>query len=321
MIPFDSWDGRNDFSGTVEQTRLEQYFGPAAVAFGTYQASISAILEVLGTRTHLIPVVMPITASPDTIAATLRAGGDPLLLDIRPQTLQMDPNELRTVLAEVKAAAVILTRPAGQPVDPELLEVAGENPTILDSRLPPHSKIADDCVGTFNVFDLAPVVGTGSIVIHKFDQQVRELKLVRNGLLGLSGNLNDALAAYALKRLKQDEGLDSRRGVQHTVAFEYMKLLKEKYVFPFDESPEWPYFIVRVDNADKVIAHLHSEVEIVKPVFPLHMLSDINRRWVEKPEYPVAEGLWRKLVALPTHIGVLGKEVQIIERLNEVGTS
>ncbi len=318
MIPFDSWDGRNDFSGTVEQTRLEQYFGPAAVAFGTYQASLSAILEVLGTRTHLIPVVMPITASPDTIAATLRAGGDPVLLDILPQTLQMDPGELRLVLSELKAAVVILTRPAGQAVDPELLAVVGENPTILDSRLPPHEKIADQCICTFNVFDLAPIIGTGSVVIHKFDQQVRELKLVRNGLLGLCGNLNDALAAYALKRLKADPGLDTRRGVQGTVAYEYIKLLKEKYVFPFDESPEWPYFIVRVDNADKVVAHLHSEVELVKPVFPLHMLSDVNRRWMEKPEYPVAEGLWRKLVALPTHVGILGKESMIVSKLSEV---
>lgn len=320
MIPFDSWDGRNDISGTVEQAKLEKYLGPAVV-FGTYQASISAILEVLGSRTHLIPVVMPITASPDTIAATLRAGGDPLLLDIRPQTLQMDPGELRTVLDEVKSAVVILPRPGGQSIDPELLELTKDLPTIQDSRLPPHEDIEDaELSCTFNVFDLGPVIGTGSVVVHKFEQQLRELKLVRNGLLGLAGNLNDALAAFALKRLKEDPGLGVRRGQQAIVAKRYIELLKEKYVFPFDESPEWPYFIVRVENADTAVAHLHHEVEVVKPVFPLHMLSDINRRWVEKPEYPVAEGLWRKLIALPTHCGILGKEVEIVERLNEVGT-
>ncbi len=318
MIPFDSWDGRNDISGTVEQNKLEKYLGPA-VAFGTYQGSISAILEVLGSRTHLIPVVMPITASPDTIAATLRAGGDPLLLDIRPQTLQMDPGELRTVLDELKTAVVILPRPGGQLVDPELLELTKELPTILDSRLPPHADIEDsECVCTFNVFDLGPVIGTGSVVVHKFEQQLRELKLVRNGLLGLAGNLNDALAAFALKRLREDPGLQARRNAQATVAGHYIELLKEKYVFPFDQSPEWPYFIVRVENADTAVAHLHHEIEVVKPVFPLHMLSDINRRWVEKPEYPVAEGLWRKLVALPTHMGILGKESMIVDKLSEV---
>lgn len=324
MLPFDSWDGKNDFSSTADQTRLEQHFGPAAVAFGTYQAAISAVLEVLGSRTHLIPVIMPVTASPDTIAATLRAGGDPLLLDIRPQTLQMDPEELRMVLGEVKAAVVILTRPAGQPVDPELLTAVGENPTILDSRLLPHAGIdtdtTSDCVCTFNVFDLSPIAGSGAIVVHKFAETVRELKLVRNGILGLSSNLNGALAAHTLRCLKDDPGLVKRRAAQTRVAEAYVKLLNEHYVFPFDQSPEWPYFIVRVDNADKVIAHLREHVEIVKPVFPLHMLSDINRRWVDKPSYPVAEGLWQKLIALPTHRGVLGKEAQIVEGLSEVGT-
>lgn len=319
MIPFDTWDGRNDFSGTLEQFKLEQHFGPSAVAFNTYQNAISAILEVLGSRAHLIPVILPITASPDTISAVLRGGGDPILLDIRPQTLQIDPVVLAEVLAEVKAAVVILTRPGGQDVDPELLKIVGDLPTILDSRLPPHEDIEPNLCCTFNVFDLAPLVGTGAMVFHKFSQQVRELKMVRAGVLGLAANLNDALAAYTMKRLATDPSLGVRRGQQAIVAKRYMELLHEKYVYPFDQSPEWPYFIVRVDNADRAVAHLHSHgVAITKPVFPLHMLSEVNRRWVEKPSYPVAEGLAKKLVALPTHVGILGKESMIVSLLSEV---
>lgn len=317
-LPFDSWDGRNDLAGTTEQVKLERYFGPAAVVFGSYQSAISSILEVLGSRTHLIPVVMPITASPDTVAATLRAGGDPLLLDILPQTLQMNPDELRAVLSEVQAAVVILSRPAGQPIDADLLAACGDCPTILDSRLPPHEALMAENTCTFSVFDLGPIVGSGAVVVHKFADQVRELKMVRNGLLGLAANLNDLLSACALKRFNEDPGLCKRRLAQGQVAHTYMSLLKEKLVLPFNDSPEWPYFVVRVDNADKVIAHLNSEVELVKPIFPLHMLSDVNRRWVEKPEYPVAEDLWRKLVALPTHTGILHKESSIVDKLLEV---
>jgi len=319
MIPFDTWDGRNDFAGTVEQAKLEQHFGPSAVAFNSYQNAISAILEVLGSRSHMIPVILPITASPDTISAVLRGGGDPLLLDIRPQTLQIDPVVLGEVLTEVKAAVVILGRPGGQDVDPELLALTTELPTILDSRLPPHEDIESNLCCTFNVFDLAPLVGTGALVFHKFSQQVRELKMVRAGVLGLAANLNDALAAYAMKRLSTDPSLGVRRGQQTIVANRYIELLKENYALPFISSPEWPYFIVRVDNADRVVAHLHShEISVMKPVYPLHMLSDINRRWVEKPSYPVAEGLAKKLVALPTHVGILGKESMIVSLLSEV---
>lgn len=318
-IPFDSWDGTNDFSRALEQDKLEKHFGPTATAFGTYQAAIASCLEVLGSRTHMIPVVMPITASPDTISGALRAGGSPILLDIRPSTLQLDPAILKDVLEELKAAVVILTRPAGQAVDPELLEITEGVPTILDSRLPPHENIKNDCICSFNIFDLSPLVGSGALVIHKFNEQVRELKTVRNGILGLAGSLPDPLSMHVLKTLKADPTLQERRETQLKVVNKYIDLVKEKYAFPFDQSPEWPYFILRVENSNKVIAHLYSEVELVKPIFPLHLLSDINKRWKEKPEYPVAEGLNRCLIALPTHCGILGKEEQIIAKIDEVG--
>lgn len=319
MIPFDSWDGNTDLASTVEQTKLEQHIGTGTVVFGSYQTAVSAVLEVLGSRSHLIPVVLPITASPDVIGGVLRAGADPLLLDIRPQTLQIDPEALREVLTELEAAVVVLNRPAGQPVDPELLSLTAELPTILDSRLPPHEAIGPECTGTFSLFDLGPVVGSGAAVVHKFNQQVHELKMVRNGILGLACNLNDVIAAVARKRLLSDPALTKRRETQATVAASYIALLREKYVFPWDTSPEWPYFVVRVENADRAIAHLHSAgISAMKPVFPLHMLSDVNRRWVEKPSYPVAEGLWKKLIALPTHLGILGQESKIVSILSEV---
>lgn len=316
---FDSWDGRNDYTSTIEQAKLEQHFGPSAVAFSSYQTAISAILEVLGTRTQRIPVVLAVTASPDTLAATLRAGGDPILLDIRPQTLQIDPDQLRTVLDELKAAVVILARPAGQPVDPALLAMTEDMPTILDSRLPPHEDIEADCVCTFNVFDLALLAGSGALIIHRFEQQVRELKMVRSGLLGLSANLNEALATTALKRLASDPKLANRKAEQIRVVRRYSNLFAGKLAYPFDQSPEWPYFIVAVDSADRAIAHLHShDITAAKPVYPLHLLSDINKRWVEKPSYPVAEELSKKLIALPTHSGILDKEGIVVLHLEEV---
>lgn len=320
MIPFESWDGNNNFSGFVEQSRLESYFGPSAVVFGTYQAAIASILECLGSRTGLIPVVMAITTPPDTLAGVLRAGGDPILLDICPQTLQVDPEVLAEVLTELDAAVVVLTRPGGQPVDPRILEVVGENPTILDSRLMPSASLELDCVATFNVFDFGGIIGSGALVIHKFSEQVRELKLVRNGLLGLSGNLNELLAAGVLKRLKEDPGLSHKFTSQNQAASLYLSKLNEQLVIPFVESPTWPYFIVRVRNANEVIAQLHNTVEIVKPVFPLHLLSEVNRRWVEKPSYPVAESLTTQLVALPTHVGMTPEVIDtLVKELCEIG--
>lgn len=319
MLPFDSWDG-SDCSNTIEQAKLEAFFGPTAVVFNSYQASITAILEVLGSRTHELPVILPITSSPDTISAVLRSGANPILLDINADSLQMEPALLTEVLETIKSAVIILDRPGGMPVDPALLAIAKTLPTIIDTRLPPHQGSTQDCVGTFTVFDFGPIVGSGSLVIHKFTHQVRELKMVRNGLLGLAASMNDALCALAHKRLKSQPKLQDRKTAQAQAVSLYRNFLEGKnHEIVFPECQERPYLMVVVENANKVVAHLHSlGLPVVKPVFPLHYLPIMQRRWQETPEYPVAESVFNRVVALPTHPGILGKEAEIIERLLEI---
>lgn len=319
MIPFDSWDGVTNTSGGTEQAKLEAYLGPTAVVFSSYQAAITSVLEILGSRTTDVPVILPITTSPDTLAAVLRSGASPLLLDIDSTTLQLDANLLAEILGELPQAVVVLDRPGGQQVTANLLELTKDTVTIIDTRLPPTLAAADDCVGSFTVFDFGPVIGSGGLVHHKYSEQVLELKVVRNGILGLAANMNEILCSLALTRLKVDAG---QRAIQAgEVAEAYMELLQLRSVgcMPFVKSTHWPYFIVSVENSDRAIAYLHSHnILAVKPVFPLHLLPTISRRWTEKPEYPVAEKWHKHLIALPTHQGVLGKEEEIISKLLEV---
>jgi hypothetical protein len=206
------------------------------------------------------------------------------------------------------------------PVDPALLELAQDLPTIIDTRLPPHKGIEADCTGVFTVFDFGPIVGTGGLVIHKYSQQVLELKLVRNGLLGLAANMNDALCALAHKRLIAHPFLIVRKSDKEKVVGAYKSLLEGKnHHIVFPHSPERPYLMVRVANANRVVAHLHSlGFPVVKPVFPLHLLPIMQRRWQETPEYPVAEAVHTQIVALPVHPGIIGKEKEIVSRLLEV---
>jgi|LakMenEpi03Aug12_release.lakeMendotaPanAssembly.Ray.scaffolds.fasta_scaffold03047_32 dTDP-4-amino-4,6-dideoxygalactose transaminase len=318
MLPFDSWDV-NCYSGTTEQCRLEAFFGPAASVFNSCQAGITAILEVLGSRTHDIPVVLPITAPTDTVSAVLRAGGNPILLDINPTTLQLEPSLLKEVIDTLKAVVVVFDRPCGAPVDQELLSLTQDFPTIIDTRLPPQLNSEEACVGTFTVFDFGPVVGTGSLVIHKYSDQVHELRLVRSGLLGLSANMNELICSLAHKRLKEHPDLAERKQHQNSIFAKYASLLAGKKEIVLADSKEKPYCAVRVQNANRAIAQLHGcRFTAIKPVFPLHTLPIMQRRWQETPEYPVAEDLANRLVALPTHPGVSGKEEEIVSKLLDV---
>lgn len=318
MIPFDSWDGINDYSGTLELTMLERYFGPAAIVFSSYHASISAILEILGSRSNDIPVILPVTISPEVLSGVLRSGATPFLLDIEPNHFQIDPELLKEVIGELNGGVIILNRPAGIPVNPELLEICKDLPTIIDTRLPPSLDIEADCVGSFSVFDFAPIIGSGALIIHRFAQQVNELKMVRNGLLGLSANLNDALSALASKRLHDDHRLDNYKKTRRTVVGNYIKCLKDRNM-EYITGPDDQHMIVSVPDADRVIAYLHGEgFALTKPIFPLHMLSHVNKRWAQKPEYPVAESIQNNYVALPVHAGILEKEAHLISKMSEV---
>lgn len=317
IIPFDSWDGKTDLTSPYEQEELEKFLGAGAVAFNSCQNAVAAVLEVLGTRTSIIPVVLPITAAPDTVAGVLRGGADPILLDIDASTLQIDPVALKEVLDEVKAAVVILTRPGGSNVDSRLLDLTKGLPTILDTKSYPGIYIGHRQLATFVIHDLETVIGSGAIVRHQYTDQLRELKMVRSGVLGLGANLNPLLAKAAHNRLTYEAmNRDVRREKQRTVANAYMKKLKP-YLKAVQE--DWPYFITEVGNADKVMVHLRTYgISAVKPVFPLHYLSEMNRRWQEAPSYPVAEELHKKLIALPTHPGILDEVDMIVEKLLEV---
>jgi len=81
----------------------------------------------------------------------------------------------------------------------------------------------------------------------------------------------------------------------------------------------YPYYLVRVKDAQAAMVHLQSfQFECKLGVFPLHMLPELRPRWQEEPEYPVAEKLHGEVLALSTSPAALGHEDDIMERLFEV---
>lgn len=313
MIPFDSWDGKTSPTDYTQVARLEKFFGPCAVVFNTSQNAVAAIMETLGSRTNAVPVVLPVTAAPDTIAGVLRGGGNPILLDIDPGTLQIAPEMLQMVLDEIETAVVVLTRPGGLQVDPRLVEMTKELPTILDTKLLPHEELVEE-PATFVLYDFGTIAGDGALLIHRFKDQISDLRRVRSGVLGLAANMNALTAEKILKEYKSDLRA-SYDAFQRRAAEAYTKAFGRTWY----TGIEWPYFIAAVDNADRVVAHLHSHgFEAMKPVFPLHFLSEMHMRWTEQPSYPVAEELCKKLVALPTHSGILFMIDDIVAKIQEV---
>ena len=285
--------------------------GESAITASTVQMAIQMCLEVMGTTTHLIPCILSVTSPPDTLAAVMRAGGQPILLDIHGGTLQMDAELLKEALDELKAAVVILQRPGGLPIGPEILELVQDVPTIIDTRLPPsdYPHPDHDLCGTFNVFDLSSWVGSGAVIRHKYAAQQKLLRMVRSGVLGLGGSLPDVLAGEAIKRLIVDADCETAAddyymGYKHAVEQLHTHLTPyaSRGIIPWVASPTGPapLMVFVPNNAARVVTQLRSDGIEASQILPLHLLDEVKNRWEKEPRYPVAEKIMKQVIAIPT---------------------
>ena len=229
----------------------------------------------------------------------------------------MDPEQLKEAIElvskEGQVPVVLFNRPFGLPVRPELLEQALDLPSICDSRVVPHKDLGlDDMQCAFNVFDLAPLCGGGAAIIHPFPAQVKHLKAVRSGVMGLSGALSEPQAEMAVGAI---ENYEDRINVYREVVNQLMS-----YGLEIMPPAQWPAPLwVKVTNARKTVAHLLSyEIQAVVSLCPLHTLDEVKRRYAETPEYSVVTKLHNRFVCIPSHEGVRGKEEEIAKRIKEV---
>lgn len=312
--------GVEDWSSQRHLDSLEAYIakGHTCVTNGV-QTAVQACLELLGTRSSVVPVILPITASPDTLAGVLRAGAHPLLLDIDEETLQMDPAQLQEAIEllaqDEKVPIVFFNRPFGSPVRPELLDQVEELCSVCVADVIPHPDLVEeDLPAVFNIFDLTPVCGNGAAIIHVFHAQVKQLKAVRSAPIGLDAALSETQAKHVLANLK---------------SFPLEVSLYKNVVCSFLEEPEAPEHLLhskwpaplwfRVPNARRVVAHLASyDIEASVGIQPLYNLEEVKGRYMEDPEYPVADKLQNSFVCVPTHQDVQGLEKQIIKYIKEV---
>lgn len=275
---------------------LEQLVaGPYACATASVQIAVQSCLELLGARVDVIPVIMPVTSAPDTLSAVLRAGGHPLLLDIEEEYLQMDPAQLRDALdmleEQNRVPVILFNRPFRMPVREELLELVLDYPSIVDSRVVPSEQLSGpDISCTFNVFDLSTVCGAGALVIHKFPEQVDQLKMVRSGPMGLDGALPEMLA---------EEAVHVQSYWQTTREHYWGEV--EKFIGTEHQimgpSTEPGVVWLKVDNARRTGATLKSYgIEAAIGLAPLYDIEEVKRRYQEEPEYPVTKALENSFV-------------------------
>jgi len=293
----------------MKSVDLERGFGKEAVLFSSKQLAVQSCIELLGARAGEIAVVSPITTDEETISAILRSGAQPVLLDIEPEHLQLHPGLLKELMDEAEIVpAVVIDLPCGQELHPELLEVVKDLPTVIISDRVPQN--GETLVGSFRIYTFDSLIGTGAVVFHKYEDQIRELKLLRDGIFGHHAKLPDVLAPLIKHRWPKKfthtnySQLLTKAGLDDIILFSNIRGTD---------------FAVKVPNARVMSVLINDDVEIACElgVNPLHRIEEFAERFVsDTPPFANAEKLENSILFLPTD-DEGDTERQIVEILKE----
>lgn len=305
MIPFsrqhERWRENKD---RIAEEEASLY--PGSILFNSHHEALRSILEALGTKQALIPCILSVNASPEILAAVLHAGGAPVLVDIEAHTLQMNPAEVEYVVAEFKDSAIlILDRPAATPVNPVLVEIAKDKlPAIVVTTHPPldvNSELIPE-VSFYIFLHSRP----NTLVISLSKEHAKRVRALRDGSMG-----------YYSKPVLYHENFMYPIDSRHFDVADYYKATLKTVLEPFPSA--WAT-IVEVPSVQRYRTYLQScGIESFQAVCPLHTIESVKTRFAKKsdPNYPIAEQLADKLLALPMDV-TLEQAQEICKRVKEI---
>jgi dTDP-4-amino-4,6-dideoxygalactose transaminase len=223
------------------ETAFAEYVGaPGAVAVSSCTAGLHVALAALDLKPGDEVITTPYTFVA-TVEATLLAGGEPVLVDVEPQTLNIDPAKIEAALTP-RTRAIVPVHFAGHPADLDpILEMARARgiPVIEDAAhsLPASYKgkaigsIGDSTVFSFYATKNLTTAEGGMITTANPDLEARMRRLALHGMsgdawkrysqggkwyyevvdLGFKYNMTDIQASLGLTQLPRLDGYARRR--------------------------------------------------------------------------------------------------------------
>jgi dTDP-4-amino-4,6-dideoxygalactose transaminase len=287
-----------------------------ALASGTLALTLALRALGLGPRDR---VALPAYACAALLHAVRAAGAVPVLCDIEPSGLGLDPEDLARRSAS-PPQAVVLVHPFGLPVRPDPFRARG-------------LRVVEDCAQALGAADRgAPVGSRGDAAVFSFaptkvvtcggpggalaaprgavvlaardlaghDEKADDRPRRVNGLMG---DLPAASAAVQIGRISEFRGRRAAIAARYDAAFADLPLGRPSA--PPDSRPIAYRYLVRAPRAARLIEDLNrSGIMARRPVFrPLHRLLGL-----EEP-FPETDRAHAELVSLPIYPAMTDGEV------------
>ncbi|WP_147793559.1 DegT/DnrJ/EryC1/StrS aminotransferase family protein [Cellulomonas sp. Y8] len=269
-------------------------------------------------------VVLPVNTFVATAEAVSRIGAVPVLVDVDPAYLLVDPAAVRAAVGP-RTAAVVPVHLFGQvaPVE-ELAKIAADGgvPLVEDAAQAQGARRHGRPAGALGLAagtsfypgknlgaagDAGAVTTDDAQVAHR----VRALaghgstQKYRHDVVGMNSRLDTVQAVVLEAKLRRLAGWNERR---RAAAARYDALLQDlPGVQPPRTDPAnddvWHLYVVQVADRDRVLAALHAAgvgAGVHYPV-PLHLTGAYRHLRLGRGAFPVAEAAADRILSLPMH--------------------
>ena len=344
--PFQSgWIGMGPKTKEFEDKFAEFIGVPHAVGVNSATAALHLALMLADIEgKEVITTAMTFIS---TNHAILYNGGIPVFADIQPDTLNLDPEDVKRKITK-RTQAIVLIHYGGHACEMEtIMEMAKEHglDVIEDCAHGCGGKFRERMLGSlgdFGCFSFHAVknlaTGDGGMITthdEKADPRLRGLRWMgisrgtwdrseREGYsweydveeLGLKCHMNDITAAIGLVQLAKLEQTNGRR---RYLAKRYTDMLGD---VSWIENPvekdyahsAWHNYVIKVadpSDRDALMAHLKArDISTGMHYIPNH-LYEMYRRYVNGP-LPVTESVWKRLITLPLYPDLTDKQQDMI---------
>jgi dTDP-4-amino-4,6-dideoxygalactose transaminase len=280
-----------------------------------------------------------VVTTPNTFIATCEAisytGATPKLVDIDPDTFNMDPKKLEKAITS-KTKAVIPVDLYGQPADmKQIMEIAKKNNIIvIEDACQAHGaehykkKVPFADIGCFSFYPAKNLgaYGEGGCVVSndkEFDEFARayrdhgQVKKHVHKYIGYNYRLEELQAAILRVKLRHLEKWISAR---RKIASAYNEFLMDCDVtIPVEKSYNkhvYHLYVIKVKNRHKLMGYLNSkgiQTAIHYPT-PIHLQEAYSFLNYKKGSFPIAEKCVEEILSLPIYPELKQEEISIVAK-------
>jgi dTDP-4-amino-4,6-dideoxygalactose transaminase len=297
-----------------------------AVSSGTAALHLAVLALGIGPGDE---VLVPAYTFPATANVVALVGGTPVLVDVDPETMNLDPSKLEV---GPKTKAIIAVDLFGRPLRieelpegvPVLEDAAGALGAKRQGR-PCGSLGALGCL-SFHPRKIVTTGEGGAVTTDDAELAATVRRLRNHGIEprgdfeiaqpGSNYRLSDILCAVGIPQLAR---LDELLAARTRIAAGYTERLRELVTTPSADEGDvhgWQAYVIQVDGAARVIAALREQgIEAQVGTYALPRLAAYR----DQGEFPGASRVFDRAVALPFHTRLTDADLdRVAEAVSEL---